>query len=356
MMNFYVDKYIKNTVRIFPEQGRYGYHRFDMNENPKGLPYDFVEEVKKEITPEFLAIYPEPNRFLDKYAKFLGEGLRRENLTTTNGSDMAIRYILEVFGEEGKKVVTVSPSFEMYMVNCMILGLKHFPVSYEDDLTIDVNKIIKAIDDDTRVVVLLNPNNPMGNAYSEKDAERIIKKAAEHNAIVVVDEAYHYFYDKTFLKLALKYDNVLVLRTFSKLMSLAAIRLGVVISSPEIIKYINSAKLTFDTNAVALLFGEKILDRPALIEDLIRIEKEGKKYILDSLRAKDYWVKDCLGNFIFVKPKRDAERITKKLAKEKHVLVHDYKSGLLKDLIRVSVGSKDDMKIFLEALLDVDKE
>ena len=135
---YYVNEDIKNCVRVFPEQGRYDYARYDMNENPEGLPKDFVDSVVKEITPEFLATYPEPDKFLNKYADYLN--VKYENLLTTNGSDMAIRYVLEVFGEKGKEVVTVSPTFEMYWVNCCLLGLKHVPVQYENDLTIDYTK------------------------------------------------------------------------------------------------------------------------------------------------------------------------------------------------------------------------
>ena len=87
---------------------------------------------------------------------------------------MAIRYILETFGEAGKCVVTVSPSFEMYWVNCNILGLKHKPVAYNDDLTINIENIINAIDLDTRVVVLLNPNNPVGNVYTEEEFRLVL--------------------------------------------------------------------------------------------------------------------------------------------------------------------------------------
>ena len=141
----HVNSDIKNTFRVFPEQGRYGMHRFDMNENPEGLPMDFVNSVLQEITPEFLSIYPEPNKFIKKYADFLG--VESENITVTNGSDMAIRYLLEVFGEKGKEVVTVAPSFEMYWVNCCILGYKHIPVAYEEDFTIKVEKILEAIND-----------------------------------------------------------------------------------------------------------------------------------------------------------------------------------------------------------------
>ena len=195
----YMNPFIAKTQRVFPMQGRADYLRYDMNENPEGLPEAFVESVKREITPEFLATYPEPDRFLHKYADYIGTDFER--VVATNGSDMAIRYLLETFGEVGKEVVTVAPSFEMYWVNCSILGYKHVPVAYNDDLTIDIARIEQAITPNTRVVVLLNPNNPVGNVYTDEEAERIVKKADQVGALVIIDEAYHYFYKNTFIDL-----------------------------------------------------------------------------------------------------------------------------------------------------------
>lgn len=351
-MGYYVNEFIKNTNRVFPQQGRYDFYRYDMNENPEGLPKEFVDSVLKEITPEFLSIYPEPDRFLKRYAGYIG--VKYENLLTTNGSDMAIRYLLETFGEVGKEVVTVSPSFEMYWVNCSILGLKHVPVNYEDDLTISVDKIVNAITENTRIVVLLNPNNPVGNIYTEEEVQRIIAKTHEVGAVVIIDEAYHYFYPNTFLKYALSEENVILLRTFSKLMSLAACRLGIIISNPQIIEYVKRGRLTFDTNSIALLFAERLIEHPEIIQRMIDIENEGKKYTLDSLIEHEYECRDCRGNFIFVKPKKDAMEVTEMLLEEKKILVHAYKNALLKDYIRVSIGSKRAMKIFLDAFYEID--
>ena len=353
-MNYYVDPHIKNTLRVFPGQGRYDYYRYDMNENPEGLPKEFVDSVLKEITPEFLSIYPEPDRFMRKYAEFVGVSF--ENLVTTNGSDMAIRYLLETFGEQGKEVVTVAPSFEMYWVNCMILGLKHVPVSYDMDFTINVDNIIAAISEDTRVVVLLNPNNPMGDAYTEEEFVRILNRTKEVGAILIVDEAYHYFYENTFLKYAMEEENVVILRTFSKLFSLAACRIGVVIAHPQIIHYIKNVKLTFDTNAIALLFAERIIEHPEIIASLIQNEAEGKAYAIAELEAKGYECRSCKGNFFFVKPKHPAKEVAKRLEEERKVLVHAYGNPILQDYIRVSVGSVASMKIFLEHFLAVDGE
>lgn len=355
-MYYYVNECIKNTVRIFPSQNRYDYYRYDMNENPEGLPEKFVQSVLGKITPEFLSIYPEPDRFINKYVTYIQEdGITHENILATNGSDMAIRYLMETFGEKEKEVVTVSPSFEMYRVNCSILGLKHVPVAYESDMTIKIEKIVEAINGETRMVVLLNPNNPIGNVYTKGEADKVIQRAKEVGAIVIIDEAYHYFYDKTFIKYAASESNVVVLRTFSKLMSLAACRLGVIISNPHIINYVKNAKLTFDANAIALLFAEELLGYPELIDELISIEKEGKRYVLDVLEANGYLCKDCTGNFIFVKPNNPALEVAERLKKEKKVLVHSFGNEMLKDYLRISVGSKNAMGIFLDAFLEIDK-
>lgn len=350
--NIHVNPYIRDTYRVFPPQGRYGKLRYDMNENPEGLPKEFVDSVLKEVTPEFLAIYPEPGRFLHKYADFVG--VKFENLLCTNGSDMAIRYLLETFGEVGKEVVTVAPSFEMYWVNCRILGYKHIPVTYESDLSIKIDNVVEAINENTRIVVLLNPNNPVGNVYSVEEFEAVRKRAEEVGAIVIVDEAYHYFYSKTFLKEAIASSNVVVLRTFSKLMSLAAVRLGVIIGNSELIGYVRNARLTFDANSIALLFAERLLERPDIIDALIKTQQEGKDWVLSKLTSLGYWCKDCMGNFIFIRPRHDAHVVSEQLEKM-NVLVHPYGNDLLKDFIRVSTGSKDSMRKFLDAFLEVDK-
>ena len=349
----YINPFIKNTKRVFPMQGRASYLRYDMNENPEGLPLDFVESVKKEITPEFLSIYPEPDRFLHKYADYIGTGF--DCVTATNGSDMAIRYLLETFGEVGKDVVTVSPSFEMYWVNCSILGFHHVPVAYNDDLTIDIETIENAITNDTRVVVLLNPNNLVGNVYTDEEAERIVKRAYEVGALVIIDEAYHYFYENTFIDLTKRYNNVAVLRTFSKLFSIAACRLGVIVASPEIIYGVKNAKLTFDVNSIALLFGERLLDHPEIEKRLIRIENEGKAYTLDNLKKHGYNCRDCRGNFIFVEPHTSTKEMEQRLRDKKKLLVKSFGNPILSKFLRISVGSVAAMKMFLEAFYEMDR-
>ena len=348
---YYVNEHIRDTVRIFPEQGRGDYLRLDMNENPEGLPKVFVDEVLKEITPEFLATYPEPNVFMEKYAAYLG--VTPDNLCLTNGSVMAIRYILETFAEKGNKVVTVAPSFEMYWVTAAILGLRHVGVDYDENLNIDVNRILEVMDEETDIVALLNPNNPIGNVYTEDEVRAVIEKAHDIGAIVILDEAYHYFCPNTFLPLLKEYDNIILMRTFSKLCSIAGLRLGIAISTPEIAHYLRKSQQGFEVNTVALLFAERIVDHPELFDELTAIEQEGKEYTQKVLEENGYSCDFQQGNFFFVVPKTDPFEIERKM-RERKILIKTFGKPLLKKYIRISIGSKKVMEQFLEVFLELD--
>lgn len=350
---YYVNPNIKDVVRVFPPEDRYGYLRLDMNENPEGLPQGFVDEVLKEFTPEFLATYPEPSVFIEKYAKFVG--VKPENICITNGSDAAIRYAFEVFAEPGSTVVTVTPSFEMYWVNCSLLGLVHKPVEYSADFTISIDKIVDAIDETTDIVALLNPNNPVGPNFTLEEVTKVIERAREVGAIVIFDEAYHYFCKSTFIDLINQYDNVLVFRTFSKLFSLAACRLGMVITNPTNAKYLKKACPSFEVNAIALKFGEKILDHPEVFDELVATSTIGRNYLIEALEKNNYEYYPQSGNFIFIKPHMEATLLADKL-KEKKILIKTYGSELLKDYIRINTGSPAIMEQFVNTLLEVDKQ
>lgn len=353
-MNHYINKNILNTPRVFPKQGRSTFHRYDANENPEGLPLDLVNSVLQELTPEYLAMYPEPERFIGKYADYLG--VEKDNVYCTNGSDHGIRVLLELFGEPGKEVVTVSPTFEIYWVCCSLLGLKHKPVRYNTDFTVDINSILHAIAADTRVVVLLNPNSPIGNLYTDEEVQMVIEKAKQIGAVVILDEAYHYFYDKTFLHFAIDNENVLLLRTFSKLMSIAGLRVGMVVGHKDLIQWVRNSRLAYEMNSVGLLFAERIIEHPDMIDSLIKQEKEGKAYFVDELEKHGYWFMDCHGNYVLVKPKHDAHEVAKRLEIERKTLVHSYGNEMMKDMLRVTVGSRHAMEFFVKVFFEIDNE
>ena len=103
-----------------------------------------------------------------------------------------------------------------------------------------------------------------------------------------------------------------------------------------------------------MLFAERILDRPDIINGLIKKEKDGKDFLIGELKSRGYWYMDCHGNYVLIRPKHDAHLVARRLAEEKKTLVHPYGNTILKDLLRVTVGSVDAMKIFAVAFFEVD--
>lgn len=173
---------------------------------------------------------------------------------------------------------------------------------------------------------------------------------------LLVDEAYHYFYPKTFIKYALNNKRVLVTRTFSKLFSMAGCRLGYVCGHLEDIKYVQKFCTPHNTNAFAMLFAENILTTPDMVDGLVEKFNTGREYLVEELDRYGYRHKGEAGNFIFVAPKTDAAVIVDRMKVEKRILIKTYPNvGEFGDCLRVSIGEKQYMEKFVSALLELDK-
>lgn len=350
----YVDKYVKETVRKNQPEGRWPYIRLDQNENPDGVPQWLFDEVMKDITPATLAMYPEEGEFVRKYASLVG--VPPECVTITDGSVVAMGYILHVFGQPGKNLIVVNPTFNMYHAYAHLNGMNSVSIDYEPDLTLDTGKILDAIDENAGIIVLVNPNMPVGNPYPPEDIVKIIEKAAKFGAFVLVDEAYHYFSDcETSIPLTQKYDNVAVLRTFSKMLAIPALRLGAIISSEENIHYVNNWRPHYTVNAITLKFGEAIVDNfDRLTKELSEKFEDGMEYVKSRLGAEGYEIVPSSGCFLCVKLKhRDMDYVFEEL-KKRNILVF-CGSGLLENYVRLTVSARKYMQIFVDALLDIDK-
>ena len=348
----YVDPYVKDTFRKNQPEGRWPYIRLDQNENPDGVPRWLFDQVMKGITPETLAMYPEEGPVIQKYAKLVG--VKPENVTITDGSVVAMGYLIHVFGKPGSNLVVVNPTFNMYHAYAKLNGMNSVSIDYNEDLTLDVNKIIDAIDDKTGIVVLVNPNMPVGNAYTQQEIESVIKKAAEHDAFVIVDEAYHYFCESTSVPLTKKYGNVAVLRTFSKMMAIPALRLGVIIGCDDVIHYVNNWRPHYTVNAVTLRFAEAIIDNhDKLVKELKSSFDEGKKYVLSRLAERKYHVIPSSGCFLCIKLQHVTMEHAFEELKKRNILVFSG-SGLLENYVRLTVAGKKYMEKFIEAFFEID--
>lgn len=343
----YVNENIKNTYRIKDYSIREDYLRLDMNENPEGLPLAFFNEVIDLITPQMLATYPQKKNLINLIAK--KEGIKEENISLVNGSDEGVKLIFETFTKPGHKIVTASPSFEMYKVYCNMFGLEYVSISYDETFKINIKDLMDNIDEKTDLVVLLNPNSPIGTTYSKDEIMAIVAKAQSCDAMVIIDEAYYYFGTPSYLPYITQYPNILVLRTFSKLCSIAGVRIGFIAGNSEWIHYIENAQLTYNVNAIGILFAEQLMLRPEILETLMRIEKEGRDYLIEELKMKEYEYYAQEGNYVLIKTKKPPIEI-KNLLKEEKILIKTYGNDLLKDWIRVTTGSKEIMERFWQVL------
>lgn len=352
---YYLDENIINLTRVFDQNQRKDYLRLDLNENPGGLSQDIIDSVVKKITPQLIAQYPETNHFSEVLAEHIGTDVN--HLCITNGSAEAIRYVIQAFTSKEGRIVGVVPSYFMFQVYAEMYGRNYIKVPYCDDLSMNINNIIDELTYDTQMLILLNPNNPMGNVYSDDEFEILFQECQTKQITLLIDEAYHYFYPKTFIKYAINNRRVFVTRTFSKLFSMAGCRLGYVVGHPEDIKYVQKFCTPHNTNAIAMEFAETILTTPGILDNLVSKYMEGRKYLINELEKNGYRYKGDAGNFIFIETKTDAQNIVYRMKCDKKILIKTYANiGEFGNCLRVTIGEKCYMERFMNALIELDKD
>lgn len=350
---YYLNKNLPNLVRTEYHESRDRYLRMDLNENPGGLDAKFIQDILSSITPQLISMYPEQEEFTQKLARYVG--VEQSNICLTNGSAEAVRFIIEAFTQINGKIVSVTPSYAMYEVFANMYGRKHIAISYNDDLSFDVERIICEIRTDVNLLILVNPNNPIGNTYSDEEMRQILECARENKVTVLIDEAYHYFYPKSFIELAMDYERVFIVRTFSKLFSLAGCRLGYVVGRANNITMIRKLCTPHNINVFSMRLAEGIIDNPEMLSQMIKGQLEGKKYLVNELRKNGYKIIAQEGNFLFLFPNRDPDELVERMKIEKNILIKSYQGiGKYGKSLRISTGEKKYMKIFLEALLELD--
>lgn len=351
---YYTNPQIDRVHRIFDQNERSGYLRLDLNENPDPIPGDIVKDVLNSITPEFVSQYPETVQFQNRLAGYLNTS--PENVCLTNGSSEAVRYVIEGFTSVKGRIVSVTPSYFMFQIYSEMYDRNIVQIKYNDDMTMDINNIIDALTDDTELLILLNPNNPVGNTYTTEEFERLLDEAERRKITVLVDEAYFYFYPVTFINYALEREHIFVTRTFSKLFAMAGCRLGYVAGWKEGVKIVQKLCTPHNVNGFALAFAERLLDSPGVVDAMIEKFNEGRKYLISELDRLGYDHLGQAGNFIFIKPKTDADLIVDRMKNEHKILVKSYNGiGIMGKCLRVSIGGKECMERFITALTAIDK-
>lgn len=304
------------------------------------------EEVKK------LCLYSDPESKLLKAKLAENYSLESENVFVANGSDDILNFAFMAFAREnGAAFPDISYGF--YPVFADLYNIDSNIIPLEDDFSIDYNKYLAC----GRMVVIANPNAPTGKVIPKCEIEEIIRSNPDN--VVLIDEAYVDFGAESVVDLIKKYDNLLVVQTFSKSRSMAGARLGFAFADKEIIKDLEKIKYStnpYNLNRLTQLMGVKALEEQEYYDNNCRIIAENREYTVAALEKIGFFVIPSKANFIFAKHESiSGERIYLKL-KDKGVLIRHFTAERIKDHNRITIGTKEQMDVLIEKLKEIIRE
>ena len=266
-----------------------------------------------------------------------------------NGSDELIQLICLAFLKIENTVLCPSPSFSMYKSISKVIGLNFEEVLLKEDFSLDINLMLNKIDEfDPAIIFLAYPNNPTGNLWSKEDIISIIKKS---NGVVVIDEAYGDFSGSSFIESLNNYENLLIMKTFSTI-GLAGIRLGYLFGDKCIIENINKLRLPFNINSLSQKISELAIENNQHLEIQINeICKLRDKLLKNMKEINEIRVFESKTNFVLFKVlSGTADDIFQSLLSDKILIKNMTNAPGLKNCLRVTVGSENENKLFIQSL------
>ncbi len=323
--------------------------------NQNEAPFDVPEDLKREILTRAADTpwhrYPPyvPTSLVAALARRYGWA--PDGVLVGNGSNEVIQATLAVSVAEGDVVVAPQPTFSLYRLLTGVAGGRYVSVPLGEDYRYDVDALTAAARRErAKVIVLNSPNNPTGTALPEGAVERLL---GDTDALVIVDEAYQEFGGPTAIGLLHQSSRVVVLKTFSKAMAMAGLRFGYALAHPDVAREIAKAKLPYNVNAITLAAAELALDQHARFEAMTRavVEERDRFYPL-LCRLPGIRVFPSTANFVLFRAEaQPAKLIFQRLLQEHGILIRDVSGGAgLKECLRISIGSREDMDAVLSAL------
>jgi len=340
---FFSRKYEKLVPYTPGEQPKHmQFVKLNTNESP--FPPSPGARERARTAGENLQLYSDPEcRELVALAaaKF---GLEPDEILFTNGSDEILNFAFMAFCDETCGAAFPDITYGFYSVFADLNGVPYVTIPLQADFTVRVADYVGL----NRTIFLANPNAPTGLALSPAEIETILRGNPNH--VVVIDEAYVDFGGESVLPLIHKYDNLLVTQTFSKSRSMAGARLGFGAGCKALIRDLNTIKYStnpYNVNAMTMAAGIGALEDDAYFRDNCRTIMENRAWTLDALRSRGFAGDDSMTNFIFVKhPAIPGGELYRSL-RSRGILVRHFNTPRLKDYIRVTIGSREQMEAFL---------
>ncbi len=325
------------------------------NESPLGP----SPRVKQAIGSSEIEIgrYPDGNGHRLKWELAKKLGVQAQQISLGNGSSDLLDIIARVFLQSGCEAVFSQHAFAMYPIVTQAVGAAARVVpalGADSDMPggHDLAAFGLNINADSRLVFIANPNNPTGTHLAEHELE-VFLSSLPSNIVCVIDEAYFEYVDAPDYPNSLqwldKFPNLIVTRTFSKAYGLAGLRVGYCVSSIEIAELINRVRQPFNVNSYALIAAEAALLDESHLEKSVNLNTQGLVYLSEAIRSRSLDILPSVGNFLCIDLKRPVEPIYRALLRC-GVIVRPIQNYELPNHIRVSVGTKEDNTIFINAL------
>ena len=345
MSNFLNPNIERMTAYVPGEQPRdKAYIKLNTNENPYP-PAPSVIAAMNAAEIEDLRLYSDPTAKVLKGKLANLYGLQPENIYVGNGSDEVLYFLFLAYGAKGAAFPDISYGF--YSVFADFCGIEATVIPLESDFTIDAQKY-HGLD---RFIVIANPNAPTGLSISLADIEGILK--TNPNAVVAIDEAYVDFGGESAYPLMEKYDNLVVVRTFSKSRSMAGGRLGYALGPAALMADLEKIKYAtnpYNVNRLTLRLGEATLDAEPYYREKCAAIIRTREETAEKLKALGFTVLPSQTNFLFVKTDKIGGRALYEKLKDRGILVRHFGNPRITDYIRITIGTDEQMDTCIAAI------
>jgi len=327
--------------------------KINQNENPWEAPARIKTETLRRLEERKWSRYPDftPASLHSRLAEF--SGWQAEGIIAGNGSNELIQALLMVTVGPGKRVLICEPTFALYRQITTVLGGEVISLPLTSDLGYDTEALHRGAKDlQPHVTIICSPNNPTGCRLGDDDLSALLKSTKR---LVIIDEAYHEFAEHSVVPLLRDHENLVVLRTFSKAMALAALRVGYLLAAPELANEVSKAVLPYNLNAVSQTAAEVAVE---MYEDELqplvqRIITERERLFGELDRIAGLTPVRSNANFMVVRSSINPKQVFAELLK-RNILIRDV-SGypMLSDYFRLSVGTPEENDLLLSALREI---
>jgi histidinol-phosphate aminotransferase len=327
--------------------------KLNQNENPWDVPARIKEEVLRRFGARKWSRYPDfvPASLHERLAEFAG--WKSDGIIAGNGSNELIQALLMVTVAPQKRVLISEPTFALYRQVATVLGGEVESVPLTSTLQYDAGALLEIVEArQPDVTIICSPNNPTGCLLPEEDLRALLRAS---RGLVVVDEAYHEFAEHSVVPLLNEHENLIVLRTFSKAMAFAALRLGYLLASPDLVREIRKAVLPYNLNAFSQIAAEVAVENyeSELLPLVKEIISERDRLFAELSQVDGLGPVVSKGNFMVVKSSTDPKQIFTDLLKC-DILVRDVSAyPMLKDYFRVCVGTPEENSYLLETIREI---